>query len=142
MFPWLWVFAPATHWPLSGAVEQALTPEAFFGGIRPGAGDPEVEQRAFQLASYGKQLGWLTDVLVAAIEPSALPSEEAREALESLKRLKGRIARIKAEHRLDQTAAAVALLDRIAADDPEELRRLLQRYLEARNPRAPAEEAP
>ena len=61
MFPWLWIFAPTTYWPLSGAVSQDLTPEAFFRGIRPGAGVPGIEKQVFEQASYGKQLGWLID---------------------------------------------------------------------------------
>lgn len=128
MFPWLWVFAPATYWPLSGGVTQDLSLDAFFRGIRPGAGVPGIEKQVFEQASYGKQLGWLIDVLVEGIAPDTLRSPEARAALASLVELKAKIQRIKTEHRRDRSDAAIALLDRIEADSPEELRRVLSRY--------------
>ena len=128
MFPWLWFYAPQISWPLSGAVTQDLAPEAFFRGIKPGAGVPGIEQKVFEQASYGKQLGWLLDVLVAAVDEKTLRSAEAQSSLDSLKKLQAKIERIKDEHRQDQTEAAIALLDRIAADSPDQLRRLLLRY--------------
>ena len=131
MFPWLWIFAPQTYWPLSGAVSQDLVADAFFRGIRPGAGVPAIERQVFEHASYGKQLGWLSDVVVEAIEANALRSAGAREALASLRTLHARVERIKIEHRRDRADAAIALLDRIAADSPEELRRVLLRYVAA-----------
>ena len=132
MFPWLWIFAPQTYWPLSGAVSQDLVTDAFFRGIRPGAGVPAIERQVFEQASYGKQLGWLSDVIVEAIDVNALRSAGAREALASLRTLHARVERIKIEHRQDRADAAIALLDRIAADSPEELRRVLLRYLAGR----------
>jgi hypothetical protein len=128
MFPWLWIFAPTTYWPLSGAVSQDLTPEAFFRGIRPGAGVPGIEKQVFEQASYGKQLGWLIDVMVDAIGPDELRSAEARGSLASLAKLQAKIERIKSEHRQDRAEAAIALLDQIEADSPEELKRVLLRY--------------
>jgi hypothetical protein len=128
MFPWLWVFAPTTYWPLSGGVAQDLSPDAFFRGIRPGAGVPGIEKDVFEQASYGKQLGWLIDVLVEAIDPDELRSPDARGALASLIKLQAKIERIKGEHRQDRAEAAIALLDRIEADSPEELKRVLLRY--------------
>ena len=134
MFPWLWIFAPQTYWPLSGAVSQDLSPEAFFRGIKPGAGVPAIEQRVFEQASYGKQLGWLTDVLAEAIDPAALRSPEARASLESLRTLQAKVARIKSDLRDDRAQAAIALLNQIEADSPEELARVLARYQAARAP--------
>jgi hypothetical protein len=128
MFPWLWIFAPQTYWPLSGAVKQDLSPEAFFRGIQPGAGVPAIEKRVFEQASYGKQLGWLTDVLVDSVDANALHSEEAQRALDHLKELRAKVERIKSEHREDRADAAIALLDRIASDSPDELRRVLVRF--------------
>ena len=132
MFPWLWIFAPQTYWPLSGAVSQDLVADAFFRGIRPGAGVPAIERQVFERASYGRQLGWLSDVVVEAIDANALRSDGAREALASLRTLHAQVERIKIEHRQDRADAAIALLDRIAADSPEELGRVLRRYLAPR----------
>jgi len=128
MFPWLWIYAPQISWPLSGAVTQDLTPEAFFRGIKPGAGVPAIEQEVFEQASYGKQLGWLTDVLVEAIDAKALQSADAKASLADLKNLHDKVERIKSQHRQQRADAAIALLDQIAADSPEELGRLLLRY--------------
>jgi len=130
MFPWLWINATKVRFPLSGAVEQDLSTDAFFEGIKPGAGVPAIEKRVFEQASYGKQLGWLTDVLIAAMgEHTSLPPE-AHAALEKLKNLQARAKRIKDEHRADRVEAATALLDRMQAESPDELRRVLQRYVD------------
>ena len=126
MFPWIWIFAPQSFWPLSGAVD--VTTDAFFRGIQPGAGVPAIEKRAFEQASYGKQLGWLTDVVVEALAPKTLKSAEARGSLASLKDLHAKIETIKSEHRQTRTDAAIALLDQMRTDSPEELKRLLARY--------------
>jgi hypothetical protein len=126
MFPWIWVYAPNVTWPLSGAVDVSL--DAFFRGIQPGAGVPAIEKRVFEQASYGKQLGWLTDVVVDALGPETLTSAAAKGSLTSLKKLHSKIETIKNEHRQDRAAAAIALLDQMQADSPEELKRLLARY--------------
>jgi hypothetical protein len=128
MFPWLWIFAPAIRFPWSGAVAQDFTLDAFFRGIRPGAGVPAIEQQVFEQASYGKQLGWLIDVIVDAVDPNALRSPEAKKALTSLNALRLKVERIKSDHREDRAEAAIALLDRIREDSPDELRRVLLRY--------------
>jgi len=132
MFPWLWIFAPTTYWPFSGAVSQEISPDTFFNAIRPGAGVPGIEKRVFEQASYGKQLGWLTDVLVDSIDGNGLKSAEAQAALDNLKELRTKMKRIKDEHRHDQADAAIALLDRIEADSPDELRRVLVRFAAGR----------
>jgi hypothetical protein len=135
MFPWLWISAPQISWPLSGAVTQDLSPEAFFRGIKPGAGEPAVEQQIFEQASYGKQLGWLMDVLVDAVDPTTLHSPEARAALVNLQKLRAKAEQIKSEHRQDRIDAAIALLDKIQADSPADLEPLLLRYEKKREPR-------
>jgi hypothetical protein len=139
MFPWLWISAPQISWPLSGAVTQDLTPEAFFRGIKPGAGVPDVEQQVFEQASYGKQLGWLMDVLVEAVDPATLRAPEAQAALVSLKKLRAKVERIKSEHRQDRLDDAIALLDKIQANSPEDLELLLLRYERKRELLARAE---
>src|SRR5450432_877025 len=113
MFPWFWIYAPQISWPLSGAVTEQLSTDAFFRGIKPGAGVPAIEQQVFEQASYGKQLGWLMDVLVEAIDAGTLRSPEAQASLASLKELQAKVEQIKSEHRRDRTDAAIALLDKI-----------------------------
>ena len=68
MIPFLYLhMAPQFHFPFSGAVSQAIDPDiAWFQNlIRPGAGNARIERRAFgEVASYGKQLGLITEVLL------------------------------------------------------------------------------
>lgn len=142
MFPWLWIYAPQIAWPLSGAVSEAFSTAAFFRGIKPGAGVPAIEQQIFDQASYGKQLGWIMDVLVEAIDAPALRSPEAQTSLLNLKKLHATVERIKREHRQDRVAAAAALLDQLQTESPEELARLLQRYQPGRELLAPAPPRP
>jgi hypothetical protein len=139
MFPWLWLYAPQISWPLSGAVTEAISTDAFFRGIKPGAGVPAVEQQVFEQASYGKQLGWLTDVLVEAVDPATLHSPDAQAALVSLEKLRAKVEQIKGEHRQDRLDSAIALLDKIQADSPEDLELLLLRYERKRELPAGAE---
>ena len=104
MFPWIWIFAPVSYFPWSGAVDQAFTMDSFFRAMPAGAGVPEIEKQAFTQASYGRQLGWLTDVLLDAIDPATLPTDDARAALTNLKTLRAKIERMKLRH---ETAGAL-----------------------------------
>ena len=54
MFPWFWFWAPQVHFPWSGAVTQRINPNLswFSDLIEPGAGDPEVERKAFGAPPY------------------------------------------------------------------------------------------
>jgi hypothetical protein len=99
MFPWLWFWAPQfqpqVHLPLSGSVAQHIAPDWFFGAIPPAAGDGRVEQRAFEVASYGRQLGLITEALldVAAQQPPA--TARGRAAVQRLKDIQHRIEAVK-----------------------------------------------
>lgn len=95
MFPWLWIFAPQLHYPLSGSVAQRIEPEAFFGAIAPEAGNGRIEQKAFGVASYGKQLGLIAEVLVDLAEQQAPRSAKGKAALARLKDIQARIEGLK-----------------------------------------------
>lgn len=100
MFPWLWFWAPHLQYPLSGSVEQDYKPFTnwgFFGAIKPEAGDGQIEQKIFDVASYGRQLGLITEVimkLVKETEAAPAPWKKELEELEKLKRLE-RLERLK-----------------------------------------------
>lgn len=66
MYPWLWFWAPQVHFPWSGAVSQNIEPNTtwFSSLIKPGAGNAQIERRAFEVASYGRQFGLITEVLL------------------------------------------------------------------------------
>jgi hypothetical protein len=97
MFPWLWFYAPQFHFPWSGAVAQQIAPDThwFFSGIQPGAGDARIEEQAFGVASYGKQLGLITEVLLALAQESPPASAQAQESIDKLKTIQAEIERLK-----------------------------------------------
>jgi hypothetical protein len=97
MFPWLWFYAPQLHFPWSGAVAQQIAPDThwFFSGIQPGAGDARIEEQAFGVASYGKQLGLITEVLLALAQESPPASAQAQESIDKLKTIQAEIERLK-----------------------------------------------
>lgn len=101
MFPWLWLWAPQLHLPWSGSVEQDIHPNTnwFAQNIKGQSGDAEIERVAFAIASYGKQLGLITEVLIATAEQSAAKSgplsDEAAQALQRLKVIKQAIDAVK-----------------------------------------------
>ena len=101
MYPWFWLWAPQVRLPFSGDVAQDIEPRVdwFFNAIKPQAGDARIERQAFDVASYGDQLGTITELLLAWAE--RLPAEDqARSApLQELRAIHKRIAAIKtAEH--------------------------------------------
>ena len=63
MFPWFWLWAPQLRLPFSGDVAQEIEPRLdwFFAGIKPQAGNARIEARAFDVATYGDQLGGRVD---------------------------------------------------------------------------------
>jgi hypothetical protein len=73
--------APDTHW--------------FFSGIRPGAGDARIEEQAFGVATYGKQLGLIAEVLLALAQDSPPASTKAQESITELKAIQAEIERLK-----------------------------------------------
>jgi hypothetical protein len=88
-------FNPQVHWPFSGAVTQDIR-----HSLLAKAGSDETEVRVLgEVASYGKQIGVLSDLLlalVASVQPKKL-GEEGEHALEQLCRMVGDIQRIKSE---------------------------------------------
>jgi hypothetical protein len=97
MFPWLWFWAPQFHFPWSGNDALRVDPNThwFFQGISPKAGNPRIEEKAFAVASYGKQLGLITEVLIAQAEQVGSPTPQAAESLAKLKAIAREIEAIK-----------------------------------------------
>jgi len=130
MIPWFWLWAPQFHLPLSGGVKQDIAPDThwFFGSIRPEAGNGQVEQEIFNVASYGKQLGLILDVLLPLVNEEALASEEARQSFRKLKEIYARIENVKAHSKEQMEINAVTLLKKIEATDPEMLQRVMRAF--------------
>lgn len=137
MFPLYRYFSPHFRFPFSGDVNQQIAPETdwFFGNINPTAGDGEIEKEVFlKIASYGKQLGKITAVLLELIgelrknKPSVLKDFPE---FSELKELHEGIERIKEENKDRNRNYARRILDKlIESDDTEFVTELLKTYQE------------
>ncbi|HZV67637.1 MAG TPA: hypothetical protein VFG03_22355 [Telluria sp.] len=117
----LWMF----RLPLSGDVNQRITAPWFSPAITVNyAGDAAIEDRVVtEVASYGKQLGWLTEVAIALAKKQPLPSE----TLEQLEAAARRIDAIKKDIKRSTVEVATEVLDRLERDDPKSYRTLIRR---------------
>ena len=91
MFPWFWTWAPQLHLPLSGDVAQRIDPSAWFAAIPPEAGNGHIEQQACAVASYGKQLGLITELLLDVTQQTAPTSAQGQQALRQLQAIRDEI---------------------------------------------------
>lgn len=97
MYPWLWLWAPHVEFPLSGNVTQDIEPVSRLFSITtsPDAGNPKIEQKAFDVASYGKQLGLITEVLIEIAERTLPDRGKENESLQNLRCIQAEIQKIK-----------------------------------------------
>jgi hypothetical protein len=130
MFPWLFLWTPQFHFPFSGAVKQDIAPstDAFFGAIAPAAGDGRVEKAIFEQASYGKQIGILSDVIFSLVAADRVTSDDANRARDRFVRLHDDIEKIKGTHRQHRVDAAIAILETLQKTDPDEVERIVARF--------------
>ena len=127
MFPWLWFWAPQIHFPWSGSVAQQIDPDIgwFFGAIRPGAGDAAVEREAFEVASYGKQLGLISEALLGLSGRSPVTAEQAALALDRLEEIRKKIESLKDEKAVTSTVDSLsAQLEALRLRQPAAFERL------------------
>jgi hypothetical protein len=129
MFPWFWWWAPQVHWPFSGDVVQDIAPDTrwFFGAIPPQAGVGEVERKVFETASYGRQLGLITEVLLALAEDAQWKTAEAADKHRRLKALAARIEAVKRVHKADLAEATEAALRKLREEQPAAYKALMAR---------------
>jgi hypothetical protein len=114
MYPWLFFWAPQVHFPWSGNVSQDIEPNTtwFADMIRPGAGNARIEEKAFGVASYGKQLGHLTDLLIElAAQPGTSLSPDGMKTLSSLREIRQSIEAIKTHEYQNQVQRLAAEID-------------------------------
>lgn len=126
MFPWLFFYAPQWQFPFSGSVAQRIEPQTqwFFDAIDPGAGNGRIERQAFEVASYGRQLGLLAEVLVDLAEQLPPRSVEAGESLQRIKDIQSQIEAIKARDAASLVSDVERALDRLHLHHPEAFQRL------------------
>lgn len=131
MFPWFWIWSPTIHMPLSGAVDEDI--DAKFNGIDIQAGNRQVERQAVEVASYGRQLGLITEVLLASVQKIGPLPEAAETSLQRLKEIQGSIEQIKAKQAMVDSQKIEQQLQNIMQNNPEEFLRLKPRLLEVLN---------
>jgi hypothetical protein len=130
MYPWLWFWAPQFHFPFSGGVAQRIEPDTnwFFAGIRPEAGNGDVEQQIFDVASYGRQLGLITEVLLSQSSPGTIARDKAAQSLTQLESVYREVEDVKRRNCDTLARSAVAVLEKLQASNPAELARVLGRF--------------
>jgi hypothetical protein len=128
MFPWFWIWAPRFNYPWSGSVAQDISPDTtwFFGSIKPQAGNGEVEKEIFEVASYGKQLGLIMEVLLSHASADTIDAGKAAESLTRLKDVYAAIEKVKAENSHRLAEATIAMLRKLRARDRDAFTRLLR----------------
>ena len=121
MFPIFWFWAPQLRLPFSGDVAQDIEPslDLFFAGIKPRSGNRRIEAKAFDVASYGDQLGVITELLLEWAERLPADAQLASAPLQELRDIHARIAAIKDEEYgrelLTLEARAAVLRQRLSA---------------------------
>jgi hypothetical protein len=122
-----WARSLDLHAPLSGAVNQAIEASLAHSLGQLGlinitttrSGDPELEQRILsEVASYGRQLGWVLDAvaaLVGAQRGAALDADGER-ALDQLLELRDRVDELKRRAAAEHVDGLVAEVHRLRRD--------------------------
>ena len=110
--------------PLSGDVNQRITAPWFSPSLTVNyAGDPVVEDRVVtEVASFGRQIGWLTEIAVALAKNQPPP----KETLRRLEKASTDIEAIKKDVHRSSFDAASAALDRLERDDPKAYEKLIR----------------
>jgi hypothetical protein len=124
----LWMFRA----PWSGNVAQRITAPWFSPSVTVNyAGDAAVEDRVVtEVASYGKQLGWLTEIAIASARGQSLPTE----TLVRLEKAAREIDAIKEQSRASAVDAANDALDRLERDNPAQYNELLRQRRNSKQP--------
>ena len=130
MVPWLWYWAPQFQFPFSGSVAQRIEPD-FFSRIDSDAGNGDIERDAFDVASYGRQLGLISEVLLSMTGKDPVSRARGEESLARLKVIYDKVESVKRRHRASEAEAARVALEQLQASDPAALAELVQRFAAA-----------
>lgn len=132
MFPWLWFWSPQFHFPWSGDVAQRIAPNThwLFGSISPTAGNGAIEQRVFEdVASYGKQLGILTEVVIGLTESGHALPQDVEQALAKLRAIQRQVEEVKRDEYHGYEQRVMVWLERMKHEHPEDYDSVRQRLL-------------
>lgn len=123
MFPWMnpWLNAFNVPWNNQdiSPVTTWFSPELEFNF----AGSKAIESQVVaEVASYGKQLGILSEAVIDLAEG------KKGKALEDLNNLAAEVDRIKNQHRETLSAKTRLMLDELKKEDPEALKNIVKEY--------------
>jgi hypothetical protein len=123
MHPWLVFWAPQLTLPFGGNVAQRIEPNTnwFFDSIAPTAGDPAIERKAFEVASYGRQLGLITEVLMDLAGQKAPTTAKGKKSLKRLQDVQTRIEQLKEKDATQLLEEIDALLNRLKENHADRL---------------------
>ena len=130
MIPSLWYWAPQFQFPFSGSVRQRIEPD-FFSNIDSHSGDPDVEREAFDIASYGRQLGLITEVLLSLASKDDATRAQGEESLRRLKVIHDKVEDVKRRHHASEVDTARLAMEKLQRSDPAAFAALLQSFIPA-----------
>lgn len=134
MNPWLVFWSPQIHLPFGGDVAQRIEPNTnwFFDSITASAGDATIERKAFEIASYGRQLGLITEVLIDMAGKTQPTTKDGKKSLERLKQIQTQIEGLKARDASEVVRDIQSLVRRLKQnyrDEYPQLRQQIERAL-------------
>lgn len=134
MFPWFWwQLAPHFEFPLSGNVSQDILLDRFFSSIKQLAGDGRIEQKAFESASYGKQIGLISEVLLSLADSSLVDESKAKKSLKELEAVYNKIENIKSNYSSSKIEEATNALMELKLSDPPQFERVLAELVDPKS---------
>jgi hypothetical protein len=121
--PYMWpfnLFAP-------GNLNQPILPGWSFGNVSVNyAGNADIEKDVVEkVASYGKQLGVITDVV---LELAGDKPPKGEHPLAQLREIAAKIRKVKEEHKHSLAEQASEAMARLAKSEPSEARRIARDY--------------
>jgi hypothetical protein len=133
MYPWLFLWAPQLQLPFSGDVAQRIEPRTqwFFDGIDTASGDPVIERKAFEVATYGRQLGLITELLLDMAAQTPPRTKAGRAARQRLQKIQAQIEQIKTDDVASHVHAVEAGLQRLKTRHKAEYEALRVRLQQA-----------
>ena len=125
MNPLLVFWVPQIHFPLSGSVAQRID---LFDSIMSSAGDSEIEREAIDVASYGRQLGWISEVLLDIAAQTRPKTEKGKKSLGDLRVINDKIEALNTQVAAELVREIERLVSRLKRNHKDRLALLRNRF--------------
>jgi hypothetical protein len=127
---------PSSGWPFPAPynLNQPILPWSFSGITVNYAGNANIEKNVVEnVASYGKQLGILTDALLKLANRSLprKPGEPEEDPVARLHDIAEQIEKLKDTHKASLLNQAQEAMERLAADNPQTASYVASKYIDA-----------